>query len=388
MATCFLFIHHLNDNGCLSLGLDPQGQIIAPLAQRSFSDIKELQKNCQTIVVLPTSLFSIHRLSLPWLAEKKARAALPFALEDKLAQNVNTLHFAFDRNYYSEGQYLVIVGDKIYLSELMAKLDELGITFNLLTLDWFALNNNEAAILESNLIINDEEFQGALEPDVAGFYLNKSLITPEEHPIYSFNDSHTVLLSLPKQKVTEIKESSYIWLAQRLQKIKPINLCQGGLEHGSKQTTTKRWYQAAGLMGFLWLISFIGNYWTTLHALNKDTAELDAQIAVIYHEFFPQAQQVISPKFRITQLLKSNQSNSDSSFWHLLNTLAKTFNSSSMSFEQIRFQNQILLVTLATSNFEELESLQTRLQKANVNVRQTQASTEHDKVVSTLELSL
>lgn len=71
MATCFLFIHHLTENGCLSLSLDEQGQVVAPLLERSFSEIKSLQKNCQTILVLPTQLFSLHRINLPWLAEKK-----------------------------------------------------------------------------------------------------------------------------------------------------------------------------------------------------------------------------------------------------------------------------------------------------------------------------
>ncbi|WED42092.1 type II secretion system protein GspL [Legionella cardiaca] len=388
MATCFLYVQHLTETSCLSLSLDQQGKVAAPLLERDFNEIKTLQKNCQTILVLPTQRFSLHRITLPWLAEKKARAALPFALEDKLAQNVNSLHFAFDRNHYQDGQYLVVVGDKTYLEELIARFDALEINFDSITLDWFALNQQEIAVLNSCLLVNKSDFQGAVSSDLADFFLNQPGTTSEEYSFYVFPDSNQTFLPPQQGLIKEISDDSHVWLAQRLKATKLINLCQGELEHGGSQSSTKRWYQAAILMSLLWVIALLGTNAIRLYYLNKEAATVETQIAAIYHEFFPQAQQVISPKFRITQLLKANQNNSDMSFWTLLNILAKASKNSPMNVEQVRFQNQTLLVTLTTKNFEELESLQTHLQKMNIKVRQTQASTENKKVLGTLELSL
>lgn len=388
MATCFLFTHSLTDEGCLSVCLDQQGEIISPLAVRNFSEIKSLQKNNQTICILPSILFSLHRLALPLLADKKARAALPFALEDKLAQNVTSLHFAFDRNHYEDGHYLIVVGDKIYLTDLLARLKEKEISLNSVTLDWFALEKQELAILESYLLVNNQEFQGALSDDLSELYLNKIIATSSEHTLFIFKDSNPAMLTITKSIPTVTKDNAFVWLAQRLQNKKAINLCQGELEHQGTKSTTKRWYQAAIAMSIIWIISLLVTNGLKLYSLNKDTVAVDNQIATIYRKFFPQAQQVISPKFRISQLLKSNQSNVDSSFWFLLNTLSKAIKNNNAHIEQVRFQNQILLVTLNTKSFEELESLQTRLQKMNIKVRQTQASTEKEKVVGTLELSL
>ncbi|OCH96747.1 hypothetical protein A8135_06215 [Legionella jamestowniensis] len=391
MVTCFLFTHELKEDGCLSLCLDEQGQPIAPLAERSFNEIKTVQKNCRTILVLPTQHFSLHRLTLPWVAEKKARAAIPFALEEKLAQNVHLLHFAFDKHYYQNGQYLIVAGDKYYLSGIIEKFDEKEIKFDTATLDWFALDKQEIAILDSCLLVNEDEFEGALSPDLANFYLSKfNTATAGQYEMVAFTNSNQQLISAldSKSEVTTVKEDAYTWLAKRLQNKKVINLCQGGLTRGSGGTATKRWYQIAIAMSVIWLLTLIGSQTIQLYRLNQDTAAIDNQIATIYHQFFPHAQQVISPKFRISQLLKSKQNNTDTSFWLLLNTLAKTFKQNLMDFSQLRFQNQTLLVTLTTTNFEELENLQTQLQKANIKVRQTQASTENEKVVGTLELSL
>ncbi|STX41371.1 general secretion pathway protein L [Legionella donaldsonii] len=384
MATCFLFTQHLNDDSCLSLSLGQQGQVEAPLAQRSFTDIKILQQNAQTIVIAPTDFFTLHQVELPWLADRKARAAIPFALEDKLAQNVDSLHFAFDRAHYQAGHYLVVVGDKRFLTELINTFDNQGIRFDSLTLDWFGLQQNEAAVTPTNILVNDAHFQGALSPELAALYCKSQL----ETSFYRFKDSNESLMKELATSIKETEDSWYCWLAKRLQNSKSINLCQGELQHSSTPGKTKRWYQAAIAMSTVWLLSILAVNAVKLYFLNKDLAQIDTKIATIYHEFFPQAQQVISPRFRINQLLKANHGNMDATFWVLLDKLASTFNSNNITFEQLRFQNQTLLVTLATKNFAELEDLQTRLQQKKVKVKQTQAATTNEQVVGILELNL
>lgn len=383
MTICFLFIQSLSDEGCLSLRLNQQGQLDAPLAHRGFAEIKALQSNAKTYLIAPVERFSLHQIELPKLTEQKARAAIPFALEDRLAQNVEHLHFAFDNNHYHNGKYLVAVGDKHYLKELITRFDQHEINFDRLTLDWFALSPHETAVTDTVLLVNDERFQGALSADLRAFYLNERSSQPIFH---CFSNSERSLLDSMEVQTIDHPESFYEWLALRLLNHKSINLCQGELQHGSSQTKTRRLYQAALGMSLLWLLSIIVVNGAKIYSLNHDLARVDEKIGVIYREFFPQAQQVISPKFRISQLLKSNQT-SDLTFWTLLDKLTKTVKMSSVMVEQLRFQNQTLIVTLATKNFASLELFQTALQNDKVKVKQTQASTLDRQVVSTWELN-
>src|SRR5580704_2819832 len=162
MDHCFLFTKHLNDNSCFCLKISQDGELVSPPTQRTFAEIKALQKDCTTTIVETTLSASLLALELQWLPERKARIAIPYALEDKLAQPVEELHFAFDKLRYQQGRYRIAVLAKQRIRYLMQLLDEQGIQFEDLTLDWFALSAQELIVTESLLLINNDDFKGAL----------------------------------------------------------------------------------------------------------------------------------------------------------------------------------------------------------------------------------
>lgn len=381
MATCFLFVHHLTDEKCLSLRLDDQGQLDAPLAIRTLEEFRLLQTKTRTIIVLPTESSSLHHIELPWLGSRKARAALPYALEEHVAQHVSTLHVSFDLQYHKNNQYLVTVTDKALLIDLITRLDALNIIFDVITLDWFALNNDETWVGESSFLINDEQFMGVLSAAPAAIYLANH----QNHlTILQFNDS-THALKNPAFK--HIDGSFYEWVAMRLFNAKLMNLCQGELQRNTRQQTNVRWYQISAILSLLWLLSFVGVNAYISHVLTKKIKDIDQKIAVIYRDYFPNATHVISPKFRVEQLIKAGNSNHADALWALLDKLAKA-NKDNARIEQLRYQNHTLSVTLSSKDFAALEALELRLQKALVKVTQTQASSHEHQVLATLELQL
>ncbi len=140
MTITFLFAETLDEIGCTSIQLEPDNSVAAPLAHRTFDEIRTLQSNKPFIVVvLSAARTSLLEVELPWLSEVKARAAIPFALEEQLAQKVSALHFAFDKVFHHNNRYLVGVIERQYLAEVMTRLTEEDIVFNEITMDWFAL---------------------------------------------------------------------------------------------------------------------------------------------------------------------------------------------------------------------------------------------------------
>ena len=383
LATCFIFTRAIDLEQCLSLRIDEHGEIDAPLALRSIQELQLLQINARTVVVLPSESSSLHEIELPWLADRKARAAIPYALEEQLAQSVTTLHFSFDRQHYQNNRYLVAVTDKPFLVELIAKFDALNLHFDILTLDWFALKEGEACVTEHGILINEPGFKGALNGELATIYLSSMASPPT---FYTFNDSMPLV-----ETVNPIpsKTPSSVWIAQRLLHAHMVNLCQGDLQHDTGPRSCKQWYQASGiLLGALIASIFIfkGFY---LHSLTTRSMELDKKIAVVYRQFFPDASQVTSPKFRIEQLLKSGLATGDTAVLRtLLDQLASAMKGSDVTIEQFHFQRRVLSVALVSKNFSALESLQLRLQQANVKVTQSQATSHEHDVAATLELSL
>ncbi|BCA96223.1 type II secretion system protein L [Legionella antarctica] len=379
MDYCFLFAKHLDDNGCLCLKISQEGELIAPPAQRSFTEIKTLQKECNTLIIETTTSSSILELELPWLPERKARIAIPYALEDKVAQSVEELHFAFDKLRYQNNRYIISVVSKQRIQYLMNYLDEHDIEFDLITLDWFALSPRELCISESVLLINNDDFKGALSDELARAYIKKHLLN---EPLVFKDSAIMVDNSLPKKE-----GFSYNWIAQKILNAKPMNLCQGEMLHGNASADwIQKGYKVAGLLCGLWFLSLLLVNALSLYSLNKKTDTVDRQIAAIYHDFFPEAKQVISPKFRISQLLDTNGSNTQTRFWFLLNQFAKAMNENQITLEELRYQNKTLSVTLISSDFASLEDIENKLKKLQLKVKQTQASTRDQHVVATLEL--
>ena len=382
MATCFLFTQGFSEEQCLCLRLGALGQVEEPLAMRSIEAIRTLQLNARTLVVIPTETSSLHEVEFPWLTERKARAAIPYALEDRLAQEVSTVHFSFDRAHYQQGRYLVVATDKELLEDLISKLDALHLDFDAVTLDWFALKVDEICATETVLLVRDSQFNGALSGELLDLYLAQQA----ENPLLLFKDSAE---SFKKLSGIPIDNVASVWIAQRLLETLPMNLCQGDLAHDNQQNGLLFWYRTAvGVAGAL-LISVLLLNTFYLHALNKKISNTDQKIAVIYREFFPDASQVISPKFRIGQWLAGGLSNGDTAaLWFLLDKLAGAFKQTHTTIEQFHFQSKVLSVTLITKDFAALEDIQQRLQQDHVKVTQSQAASEKNQVQATLELRL
>ena len=378
MNTLFLFSKYLNEEGCFCLKMNAEGELITPPAQRNFAEILSLQNEGQTLIIETAANASLLELELPWLAERKARAAIPYALEDKVAQPVDELHFAFDKTRHNNNRYLITVISKHRVQYIMYLLAEHDIEFTAITLDWFALAPQELCVSESILLVNTDEFKGALSAELAASYLKKN---PLQHPLL-FKDS----LINQDASLTKSEEYSYAWIARRILKSKIMNLCQGSMQHGNKSDHIKKGYQLAGILFCLWLVSLVVVDAINLYLVNKQTSKVDEQIAVIYREFFPDAKQIISPKFRVSQLLQNNTEGNQAHFWFLLNQFSKAMNNDKLTLEQLRYQNKTLSVTLISTDFASLEHLENQLKQLQLKVKQTQAPTREQQVVATLEL--
>jgi general secretion pathway protein L len=379
MDHCFIFSKYLNESGCFCLKILANGSVDSLPAHRTFKEIKILQKECKTIIIESSSSANLLNVELPWLADRKSRAAIPYALEERLAQPVEELHFSFDRAHYHNGRYLVAVIAKKRLAELTSSLDEQNIGFESITLDWFALEPQQAYATDSDVLINNDDFQGTLSGSLATKYLKQH----PELPLFLFEES----IAIEHPNTIKVPESSYLKIAQNIIKTPQLNLCQGEMQHETTSDWAKRSYFLAGASCLIWLLSILLVNAIKIHSINKEMTQVDEKTAVIYHQFFPDAKQVISPKFRISQLLSTNTTENQTRFWFLLNEFAKVMKNKAITIEQLRYQNKTLAVTLISTDFEHIEAIEAKLKQAQLKVNQTEASTHDQQVTATLELS-
>ncbi|MCX7090258.1 MAG: type II secretion system protein GspL [Legionellales bacterium] len=394
MLTCFLFIQNEDLAAILSMRMDMHGQVEYPLQVRTIEEIRALQENARTIIVFPSEWCGLYRVELPLLPDHKAREAIPYALEDHLAQEVSQVHIAFDKVHYQNGKYLVVVIDKQLMTEWMARLFSLNVDYDLITIDWFALNQGEGWVAEQSVVVDAPAFQGAISLD----------IWENDTPVWAADVRWQVFAESPTRpawaEALRRATTRHTWLAERLYQTKNLNLCQGAFQHTTSQTQVKHWYQWAGILAVVWFVSFIGIHLGLYLLTTHQSQKLDQQIAKSYRVFFPGAQQVISPKIRIMQLLKKNQLGNNAAFWSLIEKFSLALVQTkpglahpstlklTSAVQTLQFQNQVLTVMFHCDDFATLEAIEAFLQKKQVHVHQVSAATENEKIVAKLELSL
>lgn len=382
MATCYLFVNELGEDNILSLRLNAAGQVDEPLQSRSISELQTLTAKTRTIVVLSSEFCSFYEVELPKLSQRKARSAIPYALEDQVAQNIDTLHFAFSQNLYHNQRYLVAVIDKALLAAWVKKIQQLSISFDALTIDWFALKPDEAVVKTDSLMVNETGFKGTLNPTLAKHYLQKCPVTVK---VLAFGNSNSLLAKSSHQHGDE---SVYTWIAQRLYQSFVLDLCQGEFEKRGAKHSFVVGYKTFAILIAVWLMSFLLSKSVQWYTLNQEIKQTEQQIAQVYRTFFPDARQIVNPKFRINQLLKTASLGRNQTIWTLLSAVADTLPLPQFQVLAMRYQNQSLSIQLTAQDFSTLEQLQLKLRQSGVQVRQAKAALQEKQVLATLELNL
>lgn len=371
--TCFLFLSGPHPETYHSLLLE-NGAVIAPLAYREKADFEQLQAQAKTYVVLPATLATLYHLALPRLSEKKAATAIAFSLEEKLAQPLSDVHLAWQYDFASQS-YTVIVMDKHLLKTYLDSLEEAEIQVDVLTLDACALMLSEAIDM-TNLLLYTDGFHGAIPHPLLPLYQDllkdiTCLAEPETR--------------IPPSLQLESIPCAYTWIAKRLLNTNAPNLCQGEFAKAYRLPKERKLYMILGGLVLAWLVTLFLYQGISLYKLHHQIRSVDEKIAVIYKQFFPSAHQIISPRFRIEQLLKHG--NKNTTMWLLLDKLAEASPQASYTLEKVEFKPNKLTLSLKLQDFKQLETLSTKLHQTGIHVKQTQASQEAKHIQVQLELT-
>ncbi|MCH9690194.1 MAG: hypothetical protein K0U24_05510 [Gammaproteobacteria bacterium] len=395
MSTCFIFfdaVAYTPDMNAPELlwavRLDEAGEVDRALSEHTLEAIKQMQIGAYTVVVLPAAVASIHLLNLPKLSMRKAREAIPYALEEALAEPVQDVHVALERDEDDSLHYRAVALNKLRFSSWMRALGEVGLVFDAMTLDWFALAPGEVCATDKVLLVRDaaseHALNGALSASIASQYMQEK--TTQIVSGFLFDDS---LVALQQPKLTKLTAGSYrLFIATRLLGQSYLNLCQGDFQQKAQRQARLHWpVLCGGLLG-VWFFSVLAWNAFLLHQLHSKQRVVDSDIQVIYHDFFPEATHVISPRFRIEKLLEANTSDIQSPFWLLFNKLSNVFLNHSLGVERFEFRDQVIVVYLVAENFAVLEAFERALKKQNIQLKQIKASARDNQVTSTLELQL
>lgn len=294
----------------------------------SLAEMNQQAIGVRWLLVAPGEAITLYSVALPSRKRSTWARAVPYALEDQLADDIEALHFAL--GHAPEGERLPVV--VIARTLLRAWLDRCGqielipvaVIPEPLLLPWQA--GDWSVLLEpQRAVVRTGRWQGfAIERDLLELFLKQALTEagdakPQRLRVWGDPPLELADAGLEPQ-IEECASELLRLFATGYQPANTINLLQGPY---SRQAHWGRWlrpWRAAAVLAGLWLlvqgIAQIHEYWS----LQRDRVLLHAEMEQVFKEAMPDATRIVNPKVQLeTRLRELRPSNAGSgAFFELL----------------------------------------------------------------------
>ncbi|MCP5449958.1 MAG: type II secretion system protein GspL [Candidatus Competibacteraceae bacterium] len=302
--------------------LRPDGEVQrGPLA-----DLSSQSDGARQILVAPSEAVTLHRLALPSRKRSTWARAVPFALEDYLVEDIETLHFALGGAV--DGGYLpVAVVDRILLSAWLETCDQAGLTPAAVVPDSLLLpwqNDEWSVLLEARrALVRTGRWEGfATERDNLALLLAQALAEAGETKPRRLRVWGAPATELAETGVELSPEDTPIeplaLFASGYQPATVLNLLQGGY---SRQAHWGRWLRpwraAAALAGMTLLVQIAGQVYDHWR-LQREVTALRTEIERTFKDALPEATRIVNPKVQMETRLRELAPSGGSGFLELL----------------------------------------------------------------------
>jgi general secretion pathway protein L len=327
--------------------------------------------------------------------QQKIIQAVPYALEEQLAEDVENLHFALGKREPQSGNIPVAVIARRQMDAYIQQLSAVGITPAVLMPDmlavpkpadgWGILYLNDIVLVRTGLHAGF-----AIELDCLG----AALVDPPQHiTIFSdmANRGRALSEAIPVTEKTH-EQGILAWLAQGLIENQPLNLLQGDYRPQDKMASLLRPWRLTAALLLLGGGLHVAKQWIEYEQLSQQRQALNTQIEKLYRDTFPEARKIVNPRVQMEQRLKALSAQQGSSaqvdnFLSILNKistpLSRTpgFNLKRVDYSQGRFDIQ-----LEVANLQALENLKQRISSHGLTIEIQSAVSRNRLVESRLRI--
>lgn len=362
-------------------GPDPLDQIAPHTTQR------------RVIFALPADDVLLATVELRIRSRQQVARAIPFALEEELSEDIETLHFALADDSNGD-RYTVGVIAKARLDAYLGAAREAGITPDFVTSDVLCLpyENGEWTILAEplRLLIRTGLRSGfSCEPENLATYLSLMPDAEDETAAHvRVYQCAGIPVTLPDSGAREITSHDNPCppglFALGLDERHAINLLQGPYQSENPVWSALRPWRAAAALILAWaMLSLTVALWTQEKLQNREQA-LRQEIEAVYRDTFPTAKRIVNPRVQMEQALKeleSRQSAGDrSDFLAMLATSTPALiGAKGVRIEDIAYRDGRLEISLSAGDFQAVEGVKQQLSGTGLNATIESADTSGTK---------
>ena len=357
-----------------------------------WDEAHKLSSGKKIVVFIPNEDVLLTHANIPSKNKKQLLQAVPYALEERLADDIDTLHFAVYRENNDAPTHVAVINHQ-KMEHWLAVLREHNIHAHYILPSLLALPYKEGCWT----LVNKKNTACLRQNKWSGFSCDQTLLpifiteeleqSPPEAIYYAGEgaDYPTELSEFEHHLLSSASEVNHDDIVDVLE----LNLLTGFSRGDSAllNINWKPWRPVVALTGILGVI-WIGMLAWQNHQLDNKLAALDAEIESVYKKTFPKSRIQNAPvqmKQRLAELQKANGSSGGSAL-QAIATVSPFFKKfPKISLREIRRQNNELLFVISAPNLSSLENFKnTLLKEGALQVEIKSSTTTSDKVESTL----
>lgn len=378
-------------------------------------------------VLVPGEDVLLAQVDLPAMKMQRLAKAVPYALEEQLAEDLDQLHVAIGQQD-KQGRVTNAVVSCTRLEAWLAQLKAAGLHADVMTPEmfgvlwepadtagqsrWSMMIEGQRGLLrtgaQTGLAFDMDNLLLVMQAcfDEAGDSLPTSLrvtVCDDADSNDSFEsgfektDAYQRLAEMCAAQNIDLaldvrRENSGVTLAQSFDAQNAINLLQG--DYSRKQQLEKLlrpWRPAIILLG-LWLLMQVSMFVVEYSRLSTSSSELKEQIEAVYRDAFPASRNVVNPKVQMQRGLEKLRSGGgqNDGLLPLIAQAGAVFKSTNgATLRTLRFKSNKLDVDVEMPDLQSLDKLKQRLNdEAKLQVEIVSASSREGKVESRLTLQL
>jgi len=346
---------------------DAKGQLQTPVQTGELSQLPTAKR---VYGLLPSTDILLAQVDVPSKQRQRLLQAVPFVLEEQLAEEIENLHFAVGERDKVSGLIPVAVLERAHLQTYLEAIQETGLVFDAIVPEVLAVplppQGWGLLLLGNTLLVRTGAYTGfAVELNNALTWLQFAINEAGENApsllqVYASGTTHWTQdlnsLGIPVQVQTEA-QGEYAWLSKGMFAAPPLDLLQGEYRPShALGEFWKPWRLTAALL-LLGVLIYGGQLWTQSQQLAQQRTQLSQQIEQVYRETFPESKKIVNPRAQMEQQLKQlrnqrGQGGSDTDFLSQLVQLSPSLKQSTglllkrLEFRQGRFELEMDLGSL------------------------------------------
>lgn len=413
------------------------GQTRTPVFHGDLQTAANHALGCRVIVLVPAEMMTLTHVELPAMNKQRLLKAIPFALEEQVASDVDSLHFCLGKRDEFDQQACAVIETDV-ISQWLAILKEVNIQPDVITSEIYAIpaeaecwsvlftpvvqaeNHAEAKVLlrtgSNNGLAIDLSNSVAL---ISHFIDNATeekrpkklrLITCADVATAEISDDDAIAQETTSNAIAVIvdqlrevctdkgvaierddsEDDMLTIMAHNIDEWNAINVLQGQFSRKEQFEKLIRPWRAAAAIAFVWLVLQLGLMIADYRELVQVDAQLRGDILETYKSAFPDSKNIVDPKLQmqrgLDELRKGGNSGSD-----LIVLLSKAGNilrdTDTLDMKGVRYKSDTLDLDFEIADLQALDELKIRLiNQTGLSVEIVSASAKGGKVESRLQL--